>query len=260
MTYLSREASTIPDSLWDDIDSAVIEAARKVLVGRRFLHIFGPLGIGVNYINIDNIDEIDETEKDGIITTKGRKLVEIPIIYDDFTLLARDLENSWKTGLNVDLSKAMASAETCALKEDRLIFFGDSDLDYEGLLTAQGTNRIAKKDWSEGENAFSDIAYGIELLIEKGIFGHYALILSLDLYTQLQRLQPGTGVLEIDRISKLVDGRIYKSPVLGKQKAILLSRAEKYGSCYRSRYGSSLFRTEGSESCFQSIGICFVTH
>lgn len=222
MTYLSREASTFPDSLWDAIDSAVIESARKALVGRRFLHIFGPLGVGVNYINIDDADEIDEVDKDGIITTKGRRFVEIPVIYDDFTLLARDLENSWKTGFPVDLSKAMASAEACALKEDRLIFFGDSELGYEGLLTAQGTNRIAKKDWSQGENAFTDIAHGIEVLLENGMYGQYALVLSLDLYTQLQRLQPGTGVLEIDRISRLVDGRIFKSPLLGKGKAILL--------------------------------------
>lgn len=223
MSYLSREASTFSDKLWEDIDAAVIEAARRALVGRRFLHIFGPLGIGVNYIAIDDVDEVDEVSEKGIITTKGRKYVEIPTIYDDFTLLAKDLENSEKMGFPVDLSKAMASAEACALKEDRLIFYGDSELGYEGLLTAEGINKVAKKDWSEGENAFIDVASAIELLTENGIYGPYALVLSLDLYMQLQRLQPGTGLLEIDRISKLVDGRIYKSPVLGKGKAVLVS-------------------------------------
>lgn len=222
MTYLSREASTLSDELWGKIDSTVVEAARIALVGRRFLHIFGPLGIGVNYIAIDDVDEVNEVSEDGIITTKGRKFAEIPTIYDDFTLLAKDLESSDKMGFPVDLSKAMASAEACSLKEDRLIFFGDSELGYEGLLTAQGTNKIAKKDWSEGENAFSDVVSAIELLTENSVYGPHALVLSLDLYMQLQRLQPGTGLLEIDRISKLLDGRIYKSPVLGKNKAILV--------------------------------------
>ncbi|SHJ19963.1 family 1 encapsulin nanocompartment shell protein [Lutispora thermophila] len=222
MSYLSREASTLSDKLWEKIDSAVIDAARRALVGRRFLHIFGPLGVGVNFIAIDDVDEIDEVSQDGIIITKGRRLVEIPTIYDDFTLLAKDLEHSDRMGFPVDLSRAMAAAEACSLKEDRLIFFGDSELGYEGLLTAQGINRISKKEWAEGENAFTDVVSGMQLLTENGIYGPYALVVSLDLYTQLQRLQPGTGLLEIDRISKLVDGRVFKSPVLGKNKAILV--------------------------------------
>jgi len=223
MSYLSRETATLSDKLWEQIDSAVIEAARKALVGRRFLHLFGPLGVGVSYINIDDVDEVEEVSGNGIITTKGRKFVEIPTIYDDFTLIAKDLETSEKLGFPVNLSKAMAAAEACALKEDKLIFFGDSELGYEGLLTAEGTNKIAKKDWSQGENAFIDVVSGIETLVGSNVYGPYALILSLDLYMQLQRLQPGTGLLEIDRISKLVDGRIYKFPVLGKGKALLVS-------------------------------------
>ena len=38
----------------------------------------------------------------------------------------------------------------------------------------------------------------------------------------MQRLQEGTGLLEIDRVSKLVDGNIFKTPVLGKGKAVLV--------------------------------------
>ncbi|HCB90567.1 MAG TPA: bacteriocin, partial [Ruminococcaceae bacterium] len=35
MSYLSREASSLPEDLWQKIDSAVVEAARNVLTGRR---------------------------------------------------------------------------------------------------------------------------------------------------------------------------------------------------------------------------------
>ena len=47
-------------------------------------------------------------------------------------------------------------------------------------------------------------------------------MLSPSLHTQLQRLQPGTGLLEIDRVSRLVGGQLYQSPVLGKNQAVLL--------------------------------------
>lgn len=222
MSYLSREASPLPAELWEQIDSAVVASARRVLTGRRFLHMFGPLGIGVENIAVDDADAVDIVANDGFITTKGRKLMEIPTIYDDFTLFARSLESASKSGYPVDLSKAMASAEACAIKEDKLIYFGNEALGYEGLLTAPGANKITKKDWSIGENAFADIASAIEILTGKGIYGTYTLIISPDLYLMMQRLQPGTGLLEIDRVSKLLDGHLIKSPVLGKGKAVLV--------------------------------------
>lgn len=222
MDYLSRESSPLSAELWKQIDSVVVKTARSVLSGRHFLHIFGPLEVGVESISIDDASVVDEVSKDGVITTKGRKLVEIPAIYDDFTLLARDLASSRQSGYPVDLSKAMASAEACALKEDRLIFSGNTGLGYEGLLTAPGINKITKKDWASGENAFTDIASAVELLATKSIYGTYALSVSPDLYMQMQRIQQGTGLLEIDRVNKLLDGHVFKTPVLGKGKAVLV--------------------------------------
>ena len=227
MSYLSRESSSLSEGLWEQIDSAIVKAARNVLIGRRFLHIFGPLGIGVETIAIDDADGVKEVEKNGLIITQGRKLTEIPMVYDDFMLLAKDLEGAKKSGFPVDLSKAEIAAEKCALKEDKLIFFGDKELGYDGLLTVSGAKKIAKKDWSTGEGAFTDIAAGIAYLTGKSIYGPYALALSPDLYMQMQRLQPGTGLLEIDRVAKLVGGHIYQSPVLGNGKAVLIGSDEK---------------------------------
>lgn len=222
MSYLSRENSNLPDELWNQIDQTVINTARSVLVSRRFLHIFGPLGIGTESIQVDDADTLDEVPEEGFITTKGRKYVEIPTIYDDFTVLAKDLENSRKFGYPVDLSKASFSAESCSRKEDRFIFFGNQANGYEGLMTAAGTNKIKRSDWTSGENAFSDLVKGLEIFSEKGIYGTYALALSPDLYMQLQRIQPGTGLLEIDRINKLLNGNVFSATVLGTGKAVLV--------------------------------------
>lgn len=227
MSYISREGSPITAELWEQIDAAVVKTARNVLTGRRFLHIFGPLGAGAGSINIDDADAVDEVAKDGIITMKGRKYVEIPTIYDDFALLGKELESCEKSGYPADLSKAMDSAQACALKEDKLIFHGNADSGYEGLLTVSGSNKLKRKDWSVGENAFADIASAIELLTTAEIYGAYTLVVSPDLYMQLQRLQEGTGMLEIDRVSKLLDGRVFKTPVLGKGKAVLVCSEPK---------------------------------
>jgi len=155
MSYLSRENSNLPTELWEQIDSTVVNTARNILISRRFLHIFGPLGIGTESIHIDDSESLDEISDDGFIVTKGRKYVEIPIIYDDFTIFTKDLENSRKFGYPVDLSKAASAAENSSRKEDRLVFFGNSANGYDGLLTAPGTNKIKRSDWSSGENAFA---------------------------------------------------------------------------------------------------------
>ena len=222
MDYLSRESSPIDGAVWEQIDAAVVKAARNVLTGRRILHLFGPLGAGVGSIHIDESEVKDELMEEGFITTQGRRLVEIPTIYEDFTIFAKDAAGSEKSGYPLDLSMAMAAAQACALREDRLIFSGKQNLGYEGLLTAAGAGKLKKKDWATGENAFADVAAAIEMLVSKGIYGAYALVVSPSLYMQMQRLQPGTGLLEIDRVSKLLSGLVFKTPVLAKEQAVLV--------------------------------------
>ncbi len=222
MDYLSREGAPLSDGVWEQIDKVVISAAQHVLTGRRFLSLFGPLGIGVQSIQVDATDGVEEVEQDGFIATRGRKLVELPLLYADFTLFSRDMESSEINGYPLDLSRAAAAAQACAIKEDTLLFFGNKKLGYEGLLTASGAGKVQKGDWSEGETAFSDIAAGLETLAAQHIYGRTSLVLSPDLYRQLQRLQPGTGLLELERVTKLVDGRLYQTPVLGQNKAVLV--------------------------------------
>lgn len=227
MSYLSRESAPLSEELWQQIDAAVVKTASKVLTGRRFIPLFGPLGVGADHIAIDDADGLEEIKKNGLLVTKGRRFVEIPTLYEDFTLLARDMESASRLGYPPDLSRAIAAAEACALKEDRLIFGGNAEFGFDGLLTVQGANEIEKTDWNSGENAFTNIAAAIAILAGKSIYGPYSLAVSPDLYLQMQRLQPGTGLLEIDRVEKLLAGKVYPTPVLDKGKAVLACADER---------------------------------
>lgn len=222
MDYLARNDAPVSGSLWEKIDKTVVDVAGKVLYGRRVIPLFGPLGIGVTSIAVDTTDKLAEVDKDGVIMTAGRKFEEIPTLYEDFTLSARDMEGAVHEGFPLDLTNVMTAAENCALKEDKMIFFGNASFKIEGLFNAAGATKIKKTDWSSGENAFKNIAAAVNLLVEKGIYGAYSLAVSPDLYLQMQRLQEGTGLLEIDRVKKLLDKRVYSTPVLGKNKAVLL--------------------------------------
>lgn len=227
MDYLARGGAPFSGNLWGQIDEAVNETARKVLIGRRFLSVFGPLGAGAQSIQNDKSTK-DEVSENGQVKTVGRSYQEISQLYTDFTLLWRDLENNEKSGWPLELSSALAAAQSLARKEDELIFFGNSFLGVEGLLNAEGAASITRSDWNTGENAFTDIAGGLSQLNRQGMIGRYALCLSPDLYCSLQRIQPGTGMMVIDRISRQLEGRVFNAPVLGENKAVLLCAEPQY--------------------------------
>ncbi len=221
MDYLSREGAPISAELWNKIDEAVTSMAKRILVGRRFLSIYGPLGAGVQSINIDTT-EVEETEGNPKVI-KGRRYEQIPLIYEDFSLLWRDLETSEQSDMPVDLSAADRAGAAISKKEDELIFFGSEELSYEGLLTAKGITKIQKGNWNEGENPVKDISTGLTKFLERGLVGRNALVLSPNLLLQLQRIQPGTGITEYERLSKMVNGNIFSTPVMGSDKAVLIN-------------------------------------
>lgn len=221
MDYISRESSPISAELWKKIDDAVVATAKKILTGRKFINIYGPLGAGIQSINVDNVSELGESEG-SISIIKGRTYRQIPLINQDFSILWRDLEFSEQMGLPEDLSVVTRAASQCALKEDEMIFYGNDELGYKGLLNEDGIIKLPMSNWGEGENPFKDISTGLSKFMEKGIVGRKALVVSPHLFVQLQRLQPAAGTTEYDRVSRLLGGNIFSTPVIKGDKAVLV--------------------------------------
>lgn len=169
-----------------------------------------------------------ESLQNGLGRITGRKLVELPQLYEDFTLLWRDIEESEKLDRPLDLSAAASAAQRSAKREDELILFGNKALGAEGLMTAAGSYKIKRGTWNEGEDAYKDVAHAISYLSSNSKLGRYALVLSPELYLDLQRLQPNVGLLELDRISKLVGGRVYPAGPFGAGKAALVCAEPQY--------------------------------
>lgn len=110
MDYLARESADLSDGLWNRIDETVIGTARNQLTCRRFLKVFGPLGAGVTTVAVDGVNK-EEVLEDGIGRIVGRTQLELPLFYEDFTLLSRDMEYAAQTGYPLDLSVAIAAAK-----------------------------------------------------------------------------------------------------------------------------------------------------
>ena len=114
MDYLAREGAPIAPALWEKIDAAVIDNAKKHMVARRFLSLYGPLGPGASVVAVDSAAK-DEALENGVGRITGRRLVELPQLYEDFSLLWRDLEEAQRMGYPVDLSAPAAAAQRAAV-------------------------------------------------------------------------------------------------------------------------------------------------
>ena len=227
MEYLSREASNFSTQLWQQIDQTVVETAKQQLVARRFLTLHGPLGAGTAYVNIDHVDKQEEFN-DGFVHIKAREVQPLTQIYQDFSILWRDIEQAKALSQPLDFSSAAYATSKIAKAEDDLILFGDPSQHIDGLFTVKDSHKIKRGDWSTGEEAFQDVAKAIGQLVSNNMVGRYALILSPELYLQLHRLQTSVGLLELDRIAKLVDGRIYPVGDYGKSEAALICCQPQY--------------------------------
>jgi uncharacterized linocin/CFP29 family protein len=230
LDFLSHTEAPFSDEQWDLIDEAVVRVARASLVARRFIEVYGPLGAGIQTTTHDifaapsggQLDPLGERETQPVVA-KARRHLQIPILYQDFTLYWRDIEASRQFNIPLDTSAAMGAAAVVARKEDDMIFNGASDLGYPGLLTVEGRARLTRNDWSQPGTAFQDVVAATETLLSSGFYGPYAMACSPRLYAQMHRIFGATGALEIEHVRQLLAGGVFQSAVIPDGTAAVLS-------------------------------------
>lgn len=233
--YLLRDDAPLSAEEWVKLDGVVTGAASDLLVGRRFIHLTGPLGIGVQTIPVLTVDdgqacthheqdcECAECECSKTQVTR-RKFLTFPLIHKDFCLAWRDIEASKQMGWPLELGPAAAASAACARAEDELIFHGQLDCGYEGLLNAAGRNTVPLGDWEEPHKAFETIVAATEKLVSAGFYGPFAVVLSPTLYAKTQRVARGIGRLESKLIKGVAEGGLFRSPILSGNQGLVLSQ------------------------------------
>lgn len=230
MDFLGHHENPLLEEEWERLNQTVIEVARRSLVGRRFIDLYGPLGAGVQTVPHDQftgveagaVDLVGETDTTRVFAD-SRSFMAIPLIYKDFLLHWRDIEGARSHNMPLDVSAAAGAAAFLAQREDDLIFYGDQKLEIEGLMTAQGRNVITRRDWSKPGNAFANVVEATEKLNACDHYGPYALVVSPKLYAQMHQIFEKTGVLEIETVRKLCTDGVFQSNRLKDDAAVVVS-------------------------------------
>ncbi|MEW9673071.1 family 1 encapsulin nanocompartment shell protein [Ammoniphilus sp. 3BR4] len=230
--HIKYPDSSLTNQDWTRLDQTVIEAARRQLIGRRFIDLYGPLGEGIQSVNNDIFDE----PQGGGISLRGETIeisapsrrvnLSIPMLYKDFILYWRDIEQAKTLNMPIDFSPAANAAIQCARLEDDLIFNGLSEFDLPGLMNVKGRLTHILTDWMKSGQAFSDVVESINKLQQMGHTGPYAMVVSPELYSLLHRVHVGTNVLEIEHVRELVTDGVYQSPVIKGKSGVILATGQ----------------------------------
>ncbi len=227
---LLNQDNPLTEQEWSMLQEVVVRVAKRRLVGRRFIDIYGPLGPGVQTVKYESYQNatpggIDYTGDSalGAISVEAANYAPIPLIYKDFQIHWRDLEAARRFGIPLDTSAAAGAAFFCAQREDQMIFHGEAGLGIDGLLTVEGANRLEVDDWVEPGSGFADVVQATRILNEGGHYGPYAMVLSPRRYAELHRIYEQTGVLEIKTIQDLITDGIYPSDVLKDDEGVIVA-------------------------------------
>lgn len=232
--YLMRDDAPFSAEQWAKIDELVVRVARQLLVGRRFIEITGPLGIGVPTVPLLTIGGAQACLHDeegcactagecDVIEVTGRQHLAFPLLHQDFRLGWRDIETNRKLGLPMELGPAAAASAAVAHLEDEMVFRGHPEHGYQGVLDAEGRNKTALTDWSEPGSAFENVVAATEALVADGFYGPFAVVLSPALYAKTQRIAKGMGRLESKLIKDVAEAGLFRSPVLAENQGLVVA-------------------------------------
>ena len=216
--YLGRGDAPVSAETWDILDTAMVEAAKGILAGRRLLGISGPHGLGLKAVPMS-----DARGRKGFVTSE---LLPLPLLEVSFCLGKRDIAAYERDRVAFDLCAVAAAACACATAEDTLVFQGGNSA-IPGLLTAKGSASVKLSPWEAIGAAADEVIAAATALDDGGFHGPYALGLAPARYNLLLRRYPQGEGTELDHLKSIATGGIFKVPVL-KGGGVLLAVGRQF--------------------------------
>lgn len=230
MDALNREEAPLNEQEWADLSESMTRVARRQLVARRFLSLFGPLGAGVQVVQVDrtpswDLAQVSMHAERGDEVPAERLYQRVPVLSKDFVVDWRDLAKARAEGTIHDWSKAEATASFVALAEDHVVFHGIQDQGLDGLLTVKGRHVLPSEGKGDPGGGFHDVARAVSHLTSAGFMPPFVVVAGVVIYAGWHRLYGNSGVLEVEQIERLAGGGVYQSPLVPDDTVLVMAPA-----------------------------------
>ncbi len=152
-----------------------------------------------------------------------------PLLLHEYSTMIRIpqrlIEAASRSGDESLLTPVYEAVTGFALGEDKLILMGTGE--FTGLLNTKGTKTLNISDWSQPGRAVEDVANALKTMGENGIVPPYKLFLNPALYAELVKVHEKTGMMELERVKKLVDEVVVLNS-LDPDTALLVAASKQY--------------------------------
>ncbi len=217
--YLGRNEAPVGAETWNVLDSAMIDAAKSRISGRRLIAMDGPLGFGQKVI------ALADTRTDEC--TYAGNVIPLHVLTSGFQLGKRDVAAFEKDRIFLDTGPVACAAMECAGKEENLVYQGIHGM--PGLMTVEGSGSHTLTKWEKVGAAADQIIDAVTKLDDAGFNGPYAMALAPAQYNLLLRRYPQGEGTELDHIKTIVTDGVVKAPAL-KKGGVLIASGRQYCS------------------------------
>jgi uncharacterized linocin/CFP29 family protein len=210
--YLNRADAPFGVGVWEQIDKAVVEAAKGVLTGRRLLHTISPDGLGLKALPFRDAPVSGRTVEG--VTISSSCTVPVAMIHSEFSLSARDIAALEESGVPLDVNPIVKAALALARQEDQILFDGFPSLNVVGLLNTPGSRSVKLRPWNQPGDAVQDIIAAVTELDHAGFPGPYSLALTPASYNHLFLLYPHSELTELEHVRQIATDLVVKAPAI----------------------------------------------
>ena len=218
MNHLLRSHAPITDSAWEVIDDEARTRLRAALAARKVVDFAGPYGWEYSATNLGRTKDVPAVPVEGVSALR-RKVMPLVEVRADFAIPLGQLRDHDRGRPDVDLGPLDEAAHRIAVAENIAVFHGWRDVGIVGI--AEASPHPPQTLGAEPESYPRPVAAAVDLLLQAGIGGPYALALGREQYTSVVETAEHGGYPLLDHLRKILDGPVIWAP--GVNGAVVVS-------------------------------------
>jgi uncharacterized linocin/CFP29 family protein len=218
MNHLLRSLAPVTDAGWQLIDEEARTRLTAALAARKIVDFSGPHGWEHSATNLGSTTAIAAGPAQGV-TGLQRRVLPLAELRADFAVTREALRDVDRGRPDVDLSELDDAVHGVAVAENVSVFHGWSDAGIVGI--AEASPHPAQTLGSEVDSYPRAVAAAVDLLLQAGVGGPYALALGREPYTRVLASAEHGGYPLLDHLRTILDGPVIWAP--GLEGAIVAS-------------------------------------
>ncbi len=209
MNHLLRALAPISDSGWRALDEDARERLVPALAARKLVDFSGPHGWEHSATNLGRWTALANAPCEGV-TAVQRRVLPLVELRAAFSVSLDELRDADRGAPDPDLSELDRAAHQMAVAENAAVFHGFGGASIAGIADASPHEATALGELADDYPR--PVAGAVQLLLNAGIGGPYALALGGEQYQRVSQTAEHGGYPLLEHLHKILGGPVVWTP------------------------------------------------